>query len=102
MSTESTAAPAACPVCETARANALSALFDAGCRECSARALAASPMYFEAERAGRMTGLYTSHLRTVFGAQFLEGHEAVKRWARLRRAARVARTQVAAARDDLL
>ena len=71
----------ACPACAAARAHALSGAYRAGCFECRARFLAASPAYAESARAAAVTPRYRDALAASFGPEWREGHDAVKRWA---------------------
>jgi hypothetical protein len=72
-----------CPSCEMAEADPRSNFFGTpDCKECCARALAGSPSYFDASRAGTISGTYKSALRYFFSAEPLtEAHARVTAWA---------------------
>ena len=73
-----------CPACTEALANRWCGMYHADCRECSARALSHSPMYFAADSADAMTPAYRDALQALFGADWIDGHAMVKRWAERR------------------
>lgn len=52
-----------------------------GCPECSARALAGSPEYFDASQANAITPRYRAALQRVFGGDWKAGHGRVQDWA---------------------
>ena len=64
--------------------------------ECEARSLAHSQVYFEAMSAGTFTRSYRNALHAVFGAAYMQGHEAVLAWGRRIEAARRERKMRAA------
>jgi len=76
-------ATASCPDCAEAQSNPCTGHFHAGCPECDARALAGSPQFFNATRAGDFTDDYRELLERVFGDNWPAGHARAKVWARL-------------------
>lgn len=76
-------APAFCPACAQAQSNPRTGHFHAGCPECEARALAASPQFFNAARESGFTKDYRDLLERVFHENWQAGHARVKAWARL-------------------
>lgn len=70
-----------CPACAEAQRNPLTGMYQAGCKECSARALASSPSHFLAAQAGKILPTYRDALRAVFGDEWKAGHARVKEWA---------------------
>jgi hypothetical protein len=71
-----------CVACDNAREHPLSGIFQQGCDGCAARALARSPEFHEAAKAGAMTPNYRMALATFFPAREAEGHKLVKGWVR--------------------
>lgn len=69
-----------CEACTTAHVNPLSGIYNAGCTERAARALAQSPQFFDAVAAKAMTPAYRSALQQLAGEDWLELHKEVKRW----------------------
>lgn len=70
-----------CADCSRAETNPRTARFTATCLECSARALAQSPLYFESSRGEAMTPEYRAALEAVFGEDVRQGHDATRAWA---------------------
>lgn len=70
-----------CEACEHAKDNPQTGMYQANCRECTARALANSPQYFDAMKAEAITPAYRSALQSAFGQDWKAGHERVKHWA---------------------
>ena len=62
-----------CPDCEAARSNRLHAIYRAACKGCSARMLAASPLFWKA----RLTGKQFAEYRAALDAAGVT-HEQVK------------------------
>lgn len=79
-----------CEACLRAEVNVQTGRFNAGCSECTARALAGSPLYHEAARAETLTDAYRNALQTMFGANWKHGHDRVKHYAGVIAAARKA------------
>ena len=71
-----------CFACAIAKVNPRAARFDAGCSECSARALAGDPRFHAATQSNTITPAYRAALQAVFGAGWKEGHERIKEWAK--------------------
>jgi len=69
-----------CWGCSKAEENPQTGAYSAGCKECTARALAQSPAYDTSRRAGRFTAEYKRVLTVAFGDDWQAGHEQVKRW----------------------
>lgn len=69
-----------CKACTAAQDNPATPMFQSGCLECSTRALACSPQFFEADKAHRMTPAYRAALESVFKADPRAGHKRVKAW----------------------
>lgn len=69
-----------CVACTYARQHKDSGMYHAGCDGCAARALARSPMYYEAAQADAMTPAYREALRRAFGERWRDGHQLVKGW----------------------
>ncbi len=68
-----------CPSCARAHTDARCAMYHAGCRGCSIRALANGPPFFEAARAGQITPAYRTALVALLGDEdWMAGHQAVK------------------------
>jgi len=76
-------AQATCRACAEAQSDPCTGHFNAGCLECSARALAGSPQFFNAVRTGGFTDEYRALLERVFKSDWPAGHDRVKVWARL-------------------
>jgi hypothetical protein len=55
-------------------------MYHANCLDCTARALARSPAYFDAAKAEAITASYGTALKAAFGERWKEGHQMVKRW----------------------
>lgn len=56
--------------------------FHSSCQECTARALALSPKFFEANQSQVLTGSYREALRAAFdGVSIKDAHERVMAWA---------------------
>lgn len=70
-----------CEACHQAKTNPRTGMYQANCHECTARALANSPQYFDAMKAEAITPAYRSALQAAFGADWKQGHENVKQWA---------------------
>jgi hypothetical protein len=70
-----------CTACEQAKENRWCGAYHAWCLECSARALAASHEYWQANKDGRFTAAYRQALHSIFGEQWEAGHARVKAWA---------------------
>lgn len=74
----------ACPACTQAKRNPLTGAYRAGCFECSARSIANSPTFFDAQRVARdglpMSMLYRDALQRAFGGAWPEGHKRAKWW----------------------
>ncbi len=79
-----------CPACERADANPLSGMYEANCRPCDARALSQAPLFFESVEAEAVTPGYRARLQALFGSEWVQAHEEVKRWAERIKAARAA------------
>lgn len=73
-----------CPACTEAMRSPHSGMFQADCQDCTARALAHSPICFEAAQAGAITPAYRDALQFAFGEDWIAGHARVKRWVDLR------------------
>lgn len=72
---------AGCTACEAAARNPHSGRYNANCDACTVRAVALSPQFYAAERAGQMTPNYRALLEKVFGSdKWREAHERVKAW----------------------
>ncbi|MEO8807917.1 MAG: hypothetical protein ABI433_17690 [Burkholderiaceae bacterium] len=69
-----------CDACDRAATNALTALFNVGCFECTTRALAGGPTFFESAQADAITPAYRGSLQAMFGAEWKEAHQAVRKW----------------------
>lgn len=69
-----------CTACTIAKINPRTSRFDAGCIECSARALAGDPRFHACGLTGALSVEYIAALRSVFGEGWREGHERVKSW----------------------
>jgi hypothetical protein len=79
-----------CPACEEAEGNPMSGHFRAKCLECSARAIAGGPTFWEAAQRQKFTSDYERLMRTQFGESWsTEWHPRVKEWARKMAEARV-------------
>ncbi len=70
-----------CESCDRAATNPHTGWFNADCPECSARALAGGPDFFESKTGGRLTSTYRHALEAAFGEAWKAGHERVKAWA---------------------
>jgi uncharacterized protein (DUF1697 family) len=78
-----------CPACADARQHPLtSGQLRAGCDECTARLLSGGVVFAASLRERDITPKYRAALELAFGADWEAGHERVKRWAKLRQAAR--------------
>jgi hypothetical protein len=75
-----------CQACAEAERNPNTGMYHADCRECSARALSASPQHFAASQAGALLPAYRDALQAVFGDGWKAGHERVKAWSQRRKA----------------
>lgn len=71
-----------CEACQRAEAHPRTGMYQANCQECTARALANSPQYFDAMKAEAITPAYRDALQSAFGQDWKAGHERVKHWAR--------------------
>lgn len=71
-----------CKACETAQKNPRTGMFQAGCPECSARALASGIPFFESGRASKILPAYRQALEKSFGDDWQSGHAKVKEWAK--------------------
>ena len=60
--------------------NPLTGRFTFGCFECTTRALAGSPMFYESAQSNAITPNYRSQLKAMFGGDWKEAHEAVRTW----------------------
>jgi hypothetical protein len=70
----------ACPACEKAKTQPLTALTRAACRGCAIRELARSPLYHQASMLESWRGAdYREALAQVFGDAWRDGHELVKK-----------------------
>jgi hypothetical protein len=72
-----------CPSCADAERNPRTGSYRTECIDCSARALAHSPIYHEASARGRMTQAYSDALRKVAGDNVTDRenlHRRVKAW----------------------
>jgi hypothetical protein len=77
-----------CGCCAEALVRPSSVIFHASCKECSARALANGPHFFESQCADRLTDEYRKALVSVFGDGWRDGHSKVRMWSdRIRQAA---------------
>lgn len=85
-----------CKACAAALVDPETGHFGALCLECQARSLAQAPAYFEAMAAATFTRTYRQALQVVFGAAWMQGHEAVLAWGRRIEAARKERQRRAA------
>jgi len=70
-----------CAACSIAKVNPRTTRFDAGCLECSARALAGDPRFHSSSLTGALSVEYIAALRSVFGEEWRESHERVKDFA---------------------
>lgn len=70
-----------CTACTAARANRWCGQYRHGCAGCTARLIAGSPAYAEAAKANTLTPAYRSALQDAFGAEWLEAHKLVRKWA---------------------
>lgn len=70
-----------CEACQRAQINPRTGMYQADCMECTARALANSPQFFDAMKAEAMTPAYRDALQAAFGQDWKAGHERVKHWA---------------------
>lgn len=77
-----------CDACDRAQVNVETGRFNAGCTECTARALAGGPLYHASALADTLTPAYRDALQSLFGANWKHGHERVKHHAALIVAAR--------------
>lgn len=71
-----------CKACETAQKNPRTGMFQAGCQECTARALASGIPFFESVRARQKLPAYQQALEQAFGDDWEQGHASVKEWAK--------------------
>jgi hypothetical protein len=71
-----------CPACDNAREHPNSGIYQMRCQGCSARALARTPEFHEAAKAGAMTPNYRMALAQFFPGREAEGHSLVKGWVR--------------------
>lgn len=78
-----------CPSCADAEVNPLSGHFSANCKECSARAIAGGPDFYEVSKARAVTPEYARLMKNVFGEEWKSSHERVKAWAQRMAEARV-------------
>lgn len=67
-----------CDACAIAKVNPRAGRFNAGCDECTARAIAQEPEFFECVAAEAITPRYRARLQRWFGGRWKEGHEMVK------------------------
>lgn len=67
-----------CQNCTVARTDAHWPGYQAGCRGCGVRALANSPAFFNAARAGELTPAYRAALQTLLGEDWQASHKEVK------------------------
>ncbi len=70
-----------CSACTIAKVNPCTGRFNAGCKDCDARALAHGPGFFQSGRDGALSHAYRQALRTTFGEGWKAAHETVKQWA---------------------
>lgn len=74
----------ACPACAQAMQNPVTGAYRAACFQCSARSIANSPAFFDAQllaAAGKpMTTEYRELLQRAFDGAWKAGHEAAKVW----------------------
>jgi len=70
-----------CPACADAEGNPMSGHFIAKCKECSARAVAGGPTFFEVAKAKAVTPEYARLMKSIFGEEWKAHHERVKAWA---------------------
>jgi hypothetical protein len=85
-----------CPSCAAALADPLSGAYHSDCRECQARALSHSPVYWASMLARKFRGDYAEALRRIAGGGATERealHRRVKWWAEHLAEARAARTE---------
>lgn len=73
-----------CFACESFTKNPLTGAYKAGCRECSARSIAASPAYQERPKDAPIEGKYRAALERAFHGDWKSGHELVKQFAERR------------------
>ena len=68
-----------CQDCKAAEAGRWHA-YKTGCQSCQARMLATGEEARKSQATGVMTDAYRSWLQRVFGENWREGHEEVRRW----------------------
>jgi hypothetical protein len=71
-----------CDACEHAEHRPAHSMFRASCKQCQARQLAHGQDYWQSERAKELTPQYRQALKSTFGDQWPQWHEAVKVWAK--------------------
>jgi len=71
-----------CETCAAAQLNPRTGLFNAGCIDCTTRHIAHLQIFFECQRAGRITEPYMNNLKHCFGDDWKAAHETVKGWAK--------------------
>lgn len=69
-----------CPACTEAERNPHTVMYQADCKECAARGLAASPAHFLSAQAAKLLPEYKNALQAVFGDDWRAGHLRVKAW----------------------
>ncbi len=69
-----------CNACTEAAVFPLSGLYIRDCLECSARALANGPLYWESRALHRLTSEYRAVLQKRWGPNWRDGHQAVRCW----------------------
>lgn len=67
-----------CPHCSAAVSRWTWGGYTADCEGCQIRALAQSPLVYECEQTRHLLPEYRHALETLFGEQWLDGHERVK------------------------
>jgi len=67
-----------CPNCDRAAARADWPGYTANCRGCMARGIANGPEFWRSRQDGSLRPEYVAALRTIWGDDWKDGHEAVK------------------------
>ena len=72
-----------CKACAESLLSRNCGMYRADCQDCEARAIARSPIFFDAARTDAITPAYRDVLQAAFGDDWKSGHEKVKRWVNL-------------------
>lgn len=71
-----------CKACELAERDPRKDMLHKGCMSCEARALASIGAHVESAEAGAITPRFRAVLERLFGEDWKQGHELVRKWAK--------------------